>query len=101
MVFGAGLMAGLLGEIGHAINSPKLEHISDRMVVVPFDALYEDALHRLTIDTTGFAKFVLELGPSAGRTTPAPRSSSGPRRTSSSSSDCRGGVFRPRPVGRQ
>jgi ABC-type transport system involved in multi-copper enzyme maturation permease subunit len=67
MVFGAGLMAGLLGEIGHAINSPKLEHIS-RIAwwFVPFDALYEDALHRLTIDTTGFAKFVLQLGPFGG-----------------------------------
>jgi ABC-type transport system involved in multi-copper enzyme maturation permease subunit len=67
MVFGAGLMAGLLGEIGHAINSQKLQHIS-RIAwwVVPFDALYEDALHRLTVDTTGFAKFVLQLGPFGG-----------------------------------
>jgi len=67
MIFGAGLMAGLLGEIGHAINSQKLQHIS-RIAwwVLPFDALYEDALHRLTIDTTGFAKVVLELGPFGG-----------------------------------
>jgi len=67
MVFGAGLMTGLLGEIGHAINSQKLQHIS-RIAwwFIPFDALYEDALHRLTIDTTGFAKFVLQLGPFGG-----------------------------------
>ena len=67
MVFGAGLMAGLLGEIGHAIGSHKLEHIS-RIAwwFIPFDALYEDSLHRLTIDTTGFAKSVLELGPFGG-----------------------------------
>jgi ABC-type transport system involved in multi-copper enzyme maturation permease subunit len=67
MVFGAGLMAGLLGEIGKAIGSDKLQHIS-RIAwwVVPFDALYEDALHRLTLDTTGFAKFVLQLGPFGG-----------------------------------
>jgi ABC-type transport system involved in multi-copper enzyme maturation permease subunit len=67
MVFGAGLTAGLLGEIGHAIESEKLQRIS-RIVwwFVPFDALYEDALHRLTVDTTGFAKFVLELGPFGG-----------------------------------
>src|SRR4051794_31456231 len=59
MLFGAGLLAGLLGEIGRAIDSHKLEHIS-RVVAwfVPFDALYEDALHRLTADTTGFARFV-------------------------------------------
>ncbi|MDX6477031.1 MAG: type transport system permease protein [Gaiellaceae bacterium] len=67
MVFGAGLMAGLLGEIGSAIHSHKLQHIS-RIAwwFVPFDALYEDALHRLTVDTTGFAKFVLQLGPFGG-----------------------------------
>src|SRR4029078_11296452 len=67
MVFGAGLIAGLLGEIGHAIHSQKLEHIA-RIAwwVFPFDALYEDALHRLTVDTTGFAQFVLELWPFGG-----------------------------------
>jgi Cu-processing system permease protein len=67
MIFGAGLMAGLLGEIGHAIDSQKLQHIS-RIAwwFLPFDALYEDALHRLTVDTTGFAKFVLQLGPFGG-----------------------------------
>jgi Cu-processing system permease protein len=67
MIFGAGLTAGLLGEIGHAIDSAKLQQIS-RIAwwFLPFDALYEDALHRLTIDTSGFAKFVLELGPFGG-----------------------------------
>ena len=67
MVFGAGLLAGLLGEIGHAVGSHKLEHIS-RVAswVVPFDALYEDSLHRLTADTSGFARFVLQLGPFGG-----------------------------------
>jgi ABC-type transport system involved in multi-copper enzyme maturation permease subunit len=67
MIFGAGLMAGLLGEIGHAIGSHRLQHIS-RIAwwFIPFDALYEDALHRLTVDTKGFTKFVLELGPFGG-----------------------------------
>jgi ABC-type transport system involved in multi-copper enzyme maturation permease subunit len=67
MIFGAGLTAGLLGEIGHAIHSQKLQHIA-RLAwwVFPFDALYEDALHRLTADTTGFAEFVLTLGPFGG-----------------------------------
>jgi ABC-type transport system involved in multi-copper enzyme maturation permease subunit len=67
MLFGAGLMTGLLGEIGHAINSQKLQHIA-RIAwwIFPFDALYEDALHRLTVDTTGFAAFVLRLGPFGG-----------------------------------
>jgi ABC-type transport system involved in multi-copper enzyme maturation permease subunit len=67
MVFGAGLTAGLLGEIGHAIHSQRLQHIA-RLAwwAFPFDALYEDALHRLTVDTTGFAEFVLTLGPFGG-----------------------------------
>jgi Cu-processing system permease protein len=67
MVFGAGLTAGLLGEIGHAIHSPRLQHIA-RIAwwAFPFDALYEDALHRLTSKTTGFAEFVLTLGPFGG-----------------------------------
>lgn len=67
MVFGAGLMAGLLGEIGHAIGSQKLQHISQiASWALPFDTLYEDALHRLTADTSGFTKFVLQLGPFGG-----------------------------------
>ncbi|HEY0414796.1 MAG TPA: ABC transporter permease subunit [Gaiellaceae bacterium] len=67
MLFGGGLTAGLLGEIGHAIDSQRLQHVA-RLAwwVFPFDALYEDALHRLTIDTTGFAAFVLTLGPFGG-----------------------------------
>jgi ABC-type transport system involved in multi-copper enzyme maturation permease subunit len=67
MVFGAGLTAGLLGEIGHAIHSQRLQHIAKlAWWVFPFDALYEDSLHRLTADTTGFAEFVLTLGPFGG-----------------------------------
>ncbi|HZQ16534.1 MAG TPA: hypothetical protein VFA82_07140 [Gaiellaceae bacterium] len=67
MFFGAGLMSGLLGEIGHAIHSSRLQHIAHiAWWAFPFDALYEDALHRLTIDTTGFAEFVLQLGPFGG-----------------------------------
>ena len=67
MVFGGGLTAGLLGEIGRAIDSQRLQHIAHiAWWVFPFDALYEDALHRLTSDTSGFAEFVLKLGPFGG-----------------------------------
>ena len=67
MIFGAGLVAGLLAEIGHAISSHRLEHIG-RIAswLLPFEALYQDALHRLTVDTFGFTRFVLELGPFGG-----------------------------------
>jgi len=67
MVFGAGLLAGLLGEIGKAIDSERLQDIAHKAWwLFPFDALYEDGLHRLTIDTVGFTRFVLELGPFGG-----------------------------------
>jgi ABC-type transport system involved in multi-copper enzyme maturation permease subunit len=67
MVFGGGLLTGLLGEIGRAIHSQRLQHIAHgAWWAFPFDALYEDALHRLTADTTGFAEFVLTLGPFGG-----------------------------------
>jgi ABC-type transport system involved in multi-copper enzyme maturation permease subunit len=67
MVFGGGLLAGLLGEIGRAIHSQRLQHIAHgAWWAFPFDALYEDALHRLTVDTTGLAEFVLPLGPFGG-----------------------------------
>ncbi|HEY6962106.1 MAG TPA: hypothetical protein VI408_09490 [Gaiellaceae bacterium] len=67
MVFGGGLMAGLLGVVGHAIGSARLQHLARiGWWAFPFDALYEDALHRLTSGTTGFAGFVLQLGPFGG-----------------------------------
>ena len=67
MIFGGGLVAGLLGEIGDVIDSPRLERIArTAWWFLPFDALYQDALHRLTVDTTGFASFVLRLGPFGG-----------------------------------
>jgi Cu-processing system permease protein len=67
MVFGAGLVAGLLGQIGEALDSETLMDIArDASWVLPFEALYQDALHRLTVDTTGFTGFVLQLGPFGG-----------------------------------
>jgi hypothetical protein len=67
MVFGAGLVAGLLGQIGEALDSETLRGIAhDASWILPFEALYQDALHRLTADTTGFTGFVLQLGPFGG-----------------------------------
>jgi Cu-processing system permease protein len=67
MVFGAGLVAGLLGQIGEAIDSHRLLRIADiASWVVPFEALYQDALDRLTTDTFGFTRFALQLGPFGG-----------------------------------
>jgi ABC-type transport system involved in multi-copper enzyme maturation permease subunit len=67
MVFGSGLIAGLLGQIGDALNSHKLEHIATIVAwVAPFEALYQDALHGITASTTGFTRVALSLGPFGG-----------------------------------
>jgi Cu-processing system permease protein len=67
MVFGAGLVAGLLGSIGHALASHTLERAAKiAAYVVPVEALYQDALQGITADTQGLTKFVLELGPFGG-----------------------------------
>ncbi|HZG36276.1 MAG TPA: ABC transporter permease subunit, partial [Gaiellaceae bacterium] len=67
MLFGAGLVAGLLGQIGEAIDSPTLERVSTRTAwALPFEALYQDGLRRLTEDSRGFTRFAVELGPFGG-----------------------------------
>ena len=67
MIFGAGLVAGLLGSIGHALNSHTLEHAAKIAAwLIPFEALYQDGLRQITADTTGFTGFLLQLGPFGG-----------------------------------
>jgi Cu-processing system permease protein len=67
MVFGCGLVAGLLGSIGHALPSQTLIHASKVAAwALPFEALYEDGLHQITKDTTGLTGFLLRLGPFGG-----------------------------------
>ena len=67
MVFGAGLLSGLLGQIGDALPSQTLQSIGNvGALALPFEALYQEALHGLTADTTGIAGFVVRLGPFGG-----------------------------------
>ena len=67
MVFGAGLVAGLLGQIGEALDSERLESIAVAVSwVLPFEALYQDGLNALTADTSGFTRAALSLGPFGG-----------------------------------
>jgi ABC-type transport system involved in multi-copper enzyme maturation permease subunit len=67
MVFGAGLVAGLLGTIGHALNSHTLERGAKiAAYIVPFEALYQDALREITANTSGLTGFLLQLGPFGG-----------------------------------
>jgi Cu-processing system permease protein len=67
MVFGGGLVAGLLAQIGRAIGSDTLRSIGRwASWVLPFEALYQNGLHVITSGTTGFERFALELGPFGG-----------------------------------
>jgi Cu-processing system permease protein len=67
MIFGAGLVAGLLGTIGHAIGSSAIKHASTvAAYLTPFEALYQDALRQLTSSTSGLTGFLLQLGPFGG-----------------------------------
>jgi hypothetical protein len=67
MLFGAGLVAGLLGQIGDALASDTLRSIGDvGSLALPFEALYQAALHELTAETTGAAAFIVQLGPFGG-----------------------------------
>jgi Cu-processing system permease protein len=67
MVFGAGLVAGLLGQIGEALGSHTLQDVARAASwVLPFEALYQAALSALTTDTVGFTRLAINLGPFGG-----------------------------------
>ena len=67
MIFGAGLLAGLLGSIGDALNSNTLQTIANTASwVLPFEALYRDALRLLVQDIPGVTGAIVQLGPLGG-----------------------------------
>ncbi len=67
MLFGAGLVAGLLGTIGQALNSGHIRHASTIVSwALPFEALYQDGLHLITESSSWLTGFLLRLGPFGG-----------------------------------
>jgi ABC-type transport system involved in multi-copper enzyme maturation permease subunit len=67
MAFGAGLVAGLLGQIGEALGSDTLDDVSSvASYLLPFEALYQAGLSALTADTIGFERLAIDLGPFGG-----------------------------------
>ena len=67
MLFGAGLTAGLLGQIAEAIGSDSLDDIARIATwALPFEALYQAGLAELTADTVGFTRLAIDLGPFGG-----------------------------------
>jgi Cu-processing system permease protein len=67
MTFGAGLAAGLLGQIGDALNVDTLENVAKiTSWALPFEALYQSGLNALTSDTGGLTQIIVQLGPFGG-----------------------------------
>ena len=67
MVFGAGLLAGLLGSIGDALGSGTLQAIANTSSwLLPFEALYRDALRVLVQEVPGVTGAIVQLGPLGG-----------------------------------
>jgi Cu-processing system permease protein len=67
MLYGAGLLAGLLGQLGSALSSPTLRSIAKAVSwALPFEALYQAGLYRLTASATGLTRVIVQLGPLGG-----------------------------------
>jgi ABC-type transport system involved in multi-copper enzyme maturation permease subunit len=67
MLFGAGLAAGLLGQIGDALAVQTLEDVAKvSSWILPFEALYQAGLHELTAETSGITGVIVQLGPFGG-----------------------------------
>jgi Cu-processing system permease protein len=67
MVFATGLAAGLLGQIGDALEVDGLTTASSIISwIVPFEALYQNGLHALTSDIGGATGVIVQLGPFGG-----------------------------------
>lgn len=67
MLLGAGLFAGLLGQVGHALGNVTLQNIAhDVSWALPFEALYQDGLALTTVNQGGLTGFLLQLGPFGG-----------------------------------
>ena len=73
MLFGAGLTAGLLGQIAEALNSDSLGDVAQIATwALPFEALYQAGLADLTVDTVGYARLAIDLGPFGGAQSAGP-----------------------------
>jgi hypothetical protein len=67
MLFGAGLAAGLLGQIGNALSVATLENVAKvTSWLLPFEALYQAGLDSLTQDARGITGVIVRLGPFGG-----------------------------------
>jgi len=64
MLYGAGLVSGLLAAIGATLNAHTVLSIAhDITVALPFEGLYQSALHALGSNQTGLTRVIVNLGP--------------------------------------
>ena len=67
MTIGAGLTAGLLGQIGEGLDSRTLDRIADiGSWILPFEALYQHGLALISADVSGPTEAIVNLGPFGG-----------------------------------
>jgi ABC-type transport system involved in multi-copper enzyme maturation permease subunit len=67
MVYGAGLLAGLLGQLGDLLDSDALRTTGKvTSFVLPFEALYQAGLNSLTSGARGLTRVIVQLGPLGG-----------------------------------
>jgi ABC-type transport system involved in multi-copper enzyme maturation permease subunit len=64
MLYGAGLVSGLLAAIGAALNAHTVLTIAhDITLALPFEGLYQAALHALGSNQSGLTRVLVNLGP--------------------------------------
>ncbi len=64
MLYGAGLVSGLLASIAAALGAQTLQTIAhDMAIALPFEGLYQAALHALGSNQTGVTRVLVNLGP--------------------------------------
>ncbi len=64
MLYGAGLVSGLLATIGAVLNVATLQTIAhDLAIALPFEGLYQAGLHALGANQAGLSGVLVNLGP--------------------------------------
>jgi len=67
MLFGTGLVGGLLEQLGQGINVASVRRSGEWLsTALPFESLYQAALHEITSDIPGVSGIVVRLGPFGG-----------------------------------
>src|SRR4029078_11469630 len=67
MLFGLGLVGGLLDQLGNGIQVASVRQSGEWVsAALPFEAMYQAALHQITSDVAGVSGIVVRLGPFGG-----------------------------------